>query len=61
MLESGGVDVVGLRHIAFALASLNTKEAEEMLKNTSAGRKLNGYRNLQNAGQRAVLEGLVDS
>jgi acetyl coenzyme A synthetase (ADP forming)-like protein len=59
MFGSGGVDVEGLRDIAFALAPLSPQEAQELLQQTWAGRKLAGYRNLPPADEAAVIAALV--
>jgi hypothetical protein len=61
MLGSGGVVVKGLKDVAFALAPLNTKGAEEMLENTWAGRKLYGYRNLPTTDRQAVLVAFMNN
>ncbi len=44
MFGSGGVEVEGLKDVAFALAPLNQAEAREMILKTWAGRKLKGFR-----------------
>ena len=49
MFGSGGVEVEGLKDVAFGLAPLTQEEADHLLKSTWAGRKLSGYRNLQPA------------
>jgi acetyl coenzyme A synthetase (ADP forming)-like protein len=59
MFGSGGVEVEGLKDVAFALAPLSRREAEEMLDNTWAGRKLGGYRNIPPADREAVLDALL--
>ena len=46
MFGSGGVEVEGLKDVAFGLAPLPRAEAEEMLEKTWAGRKLKGFRDL---------------
>jgi acetyl coenzyme A synthetase (ADP forming)-like protein len=56
MFGSGGVDVEGLRDVAFALAPLPPSEADDLLARTWAGRKLAGYRNLPPADAGAVTE-----
>jgi acetyltransferase len=58
MFGSGGVEVEGLKDIAFALAPLNLQDAEYLLEKTWAGRKLRGYRHLPPADRRGVLETL---
>ena len=59
MFGSGGVEVEGLKDVAFALAPLTRREAERMLERTWAGRKLNGFRSLAPADREAVLDALV--
>jgi acetyl coenzyme A synthetase (ADP forming)-like protein len=59
MFGSGGVEVEGLKDVAFALAPLTCREAEGLLEKTWAGRKLNGFRNLVPADREAVLDALV--
>jgi len=59
MFGSGGVEVEGLKDVAFALAPLTRSEAEEMLEGTWAGRRLRGFRNLPPADRASVLECLL--
>jgi acetyltransferase len=59
MFGSGGVEVEGLKDVAFALAPLPRAEAEEMVERTWAGRKLRGFRNLPAADRGAVLDALL--
>jgi acetyl coenzyme A synthetase (ADP forming)-like protein len=58
MFGSGGVEVEGLKDVAFALAPLTSEEADHLLESTWAGRRLNGFRNLQPADRIAVLNTL---
>lgn len=58
MFGSGGVEVEGLKDIAFALAPLNRQDAEYLLEKTWAGRKLRGYRSLPPADRPAVMDTL---
>jgi acetate---CoA ligase (ADP-forming) len=60
MFGSGGIDVEGLRDIAFALAPLSSREAMQLIQQTWAGRKLAGYRNFPPADQAAVIDALVN-
>jgi acetyltransferase len=55
MFGSGGVEVEGLKDVQFGLAPLSHEEAEYLLDNTWAGRKLRGHRNLPPADRAAVL------
>jgi acetyltransferase len=59
MFGSGGVEVEGLKDVAFALAPLSRTEAEQLLDSTWAGRRLRGYRNLPPADGEAVLEAVL--
>jgi acetyl coenzyme A synthetase (ADP forming)-like protein len=59
MFGSGGVEVEGLKDVAFALAPLSRAEAEYLLEHTWAGRKLLGYRSLSPADREATLEVLL--
>ncbi len=56
MFGSGGVEVEGLRDVEFALAPLTPCDAQSLLENTWAGRKLNGYRSLPPADRQAALD-----
>jgi len=59
MFGSGGIEVEGLDDVDFALAPLLQTEAEEMLANTWAGRKLDGFRNIAAGDKTAVLDILI--
>jgi acetyl coenzyme A synthetase (ADP forming)-like protein len=59
MFGSGGVEVEGLKDVAFALGPLTQAEAESLMRKTWAGRKLDGYRNILPADKSAVVEALV--
>jgi len=59
MFGSGGVEVEGLKDVAFGLAPLTPGELEAMLEQTWAGRKLNGFRSLPPADRAAVRAALV--
>jgi acetyltransferase len=56
MFGSGGVEVEGLKDVAFSLAPVTNQDAEWMLQNTWAGRRLQGFRHLPPADRSAVLE-----
>lgn len=56
MFGSGGVEVEGLKDVAFALAPLLPSEAGDLLQRTWAGRKLDGFRNIPPADGDAVKE-----
>jgi acetyl coenzyme A synthetase (ADP forming)-like protein len=56
MFGSGGVEVEGLKDVAFALAPVTDQDADWMLGNTWAGRRLLGFRNLPPADKQAVLD-----
>ena len=58
MFGSGGVEVEGLKDVAFALAPLTAADTEYLIRSTWAGRKLSGFRNLPPADKQSVLEAL---
>ena len=58
MFGSGGVEVEGLKDVAFALAPVTGEEAEYLLNNTWAGKKLAGFRGTPPADRQAILEAL---
>ncbi len=59
MFGSGGVEVEGLKDVAFALAPLNQAQAREMMRKTWAGRKLKGFRNIPPVDEESVIDVLV--
>ncbi len=59
MFGLGGVEVEGLKDVAFALAPLTIPDLEWLLENTWAGRRLRGFRNLPPADRQAVLNALL--
>lgn len=59
MFGSGGVEVEGLKDVAFALAPVTREEAEYMLERTWAGRRLRGYRHIPPADREAVIDALT--
>ncbi|HLF26276.1 MAG TPA: acetate--CoA ligase family protein [Anaerolineae bacterium] len=59
MFGAGGVEVEGMRDVAFGLAPLSRPEAEAMLDATFAGRRLRGYRNAPPADREAVVDALL--
>jgi acetyltransferase len=59
MFGSGGVEVEGLKDVAFALAPLTPAEASKMIRRTWAGRKLKGFRHLPAADEEAVIDALI--
>ncbi|MEW5828024.1 MAG: acetate--CoA ligase family protein, partial [Chloroflexota bacterium] len=59
MFGSGGVEVEGLKDVAFALGPLDQAEASDMIRRTWAGRKLKGFRNIPPADEAAVADILV--
>jgi acetyltransferase len=56
MFGSGGVEVEGLKDLAFALAPLTLRETEALLEGTWAGRRLKGFRNIPPADRQAAIE-----
>ncbi|RJP54008.1 MAG: CoA-binding protein [Anaerolineaceae bacterium] len=59
MFGSGGVEVEGLKDVAFCLGPLNQAEAEGMMRKTWAGRKLKGFRNIPPVDEEAVRDVLI--
>ncbi len=59
MFGSGGVEVEGLKDVAFALAPLSRLEAQEMMRKTWAGRKLRGFRSLPAVDEESVIDVLI--
>ncbi|HRQ23023.1 MAG TPA: acetate--CoA ligase family protein, partial [Anaerolineales bacterium] len=59
MFGSGGVEVEGLKDVAFCLGPLNQAEAESMMRRTWAGRKLKGFRNIPPVDEEAVRDVLI--
>ncbi|MBN2500546.1 MAG: acetate--CoA ligase family protein, partial [Anaerolineales bacterium] len=59
MFGSGGVEVEGLKDVAFALAPLTDQDVDYLLANTWAGKKLAGFRSLPAADREAVIDVLV--
>jgi acetyltransferase len=60
MFGSGGVEVEGLKDVAFALAPLNQAEAGKMIRKTWAGRKLQGFRHIPPADEDSVIDVLIN-
>jgi acetyltransferase len=59
MFGSGGIEVEGLKDVAFALAPLNQAEAREMIRKTWAGRKLKGFRSIPPVDEDSVIDALI--
>ena len=59
MFGSGGAEAEGIKDVAFALAPLNAAEAADLIKQTWAGRKLDGFRNIPQADRAAVEDAVV--
>ena len=59
MFGSGGIDVEGLKDVAFSLAPLTVREAGRLIERTWAGRKLAGWRSIPPADRDAVREALL--
>jgi acetyltransferase len=59
MFGSGGVEVEGLKDVAFALSPLTRSEAIAMVEKTWAGRKLEGFRHFEPADREAVVNTLL--
>jgi len=59
MFGSGGIEVEGLKDVAFALAPLNQAGAREMIRKTWAGRKLKGFRSIPAVDEDSVIDVLI--
>jgi acetyltransferase len=59
MFGLGGVEVEGLKDVAFALAPLGLEDADFLLDSTWAGRRLSGYRSLPPADREQVRQALL--
>lgn len=59
MFGSGGVEIEGLKDVAFGLAPLSRSEAEVLLQKTWAGKKLAGFRNISPVDREAVIEAMM--
>jgi acetate---CoA ligase (ADP-forming) len=59
MFGAGGVEVEALKDVHFGLAPLDTFNAEWLVENTWAGRRLRGFRRLPAADREAVLDALI--
>jgi acetyl coenzyme A synthetase (ADP forming)-like protein len=59
MFGSGGVEVEGLKDVTFSLTPLTLQDAEWMLQNTWAGRRLRGFRNLPPADRQSVIDSIM--
>lgn len=59
MFGSGGIDVEGLKDIAFHLAPLTEREADRLINHTWAGKKLGGWRSIPPADRAAVRDALM--
>jgi acetyltransferase len=59
MFGAGGIEVEGLRDVAFGLAPLSRGEAETLVEGTFAGRRLRGYRHIPPADREAAIVALL--
>jgi acetate---CoA ligase (ADP-forming) len=59
MFGSGGIEVEGLKDVAFALAPISSDEVEYIMHTTWAGKKLYGYRNIPPADHEAAVDTLI--
>jgi acetyltransferase len=59
MFGLGGIEVEGLRDVAFGLSPMGRRDAERLLQETWAGRRLEGYRDLPAADREAVLQAVM--
>lgn len=60
MFGSGGVEVEGLKDVAFSLAPLDRRAAARLIARTWAGKKLDGWRNIPAVDRAAVIEILLN-
>jgi acetyltransferase len=58
MFGSGGVEVEGMKDVAFALAPLGVRETETLIDSTWAGRRLGGYRARPPGDREVVIDAL---
>lgn len=58
MFGSGGVEVEGMKDVTFSLAPPTKQDAESLLKQSWAGRKLDGYRNIPAVNKAAVIDAI---
>jgi acetyltransferase len=58
MFGSGGVEVEGMKDVAFALAPLSVRETETLIDSTWAGRRLRGYRARPPGDREGVIDAL---
>jgi acetyl coenzyme A synthetase (ADP forming)-like protein len=59
MFGSGGVEVEGLKDVAFALAPLTPHEAGLLLDDTWAGRRMRGFRSIPAGDRDAALNAVI--
>ncbi len=59
MFGSGGIDVEGLKDVAFHLTPLSVQEADALIDRTWAGKKLAGFRSIPPADRAAVRDALL--
>jgi acetyl coenzyme A synthetase (ADP forming)-like protein len=56
LVGSGGVEVELQRDVSMGIAPLTKSQAERMLENTQAGKRLKGWRSIPPADKKAVIE-----
>jgi acetyl coenzyme A synthetase (ADP forming)-like protein len=59
MFGAGGVEVEGIKDVAFSLAPVMDREIDYLLNDTWAGRKLKGFRNIPEADIEAVKDVII--
>lgn len=59
LVGTGGVEVELVRDVATAIAPLSPAQAERLLDETIAGKRLHGWRNISPADRTAVIDALV--
>jgi acetyltransferase len=56
LIGSGGVEVELQRDVSMGIAPITRSQAERMLENTQAGKRLKGWRNIPPADKKAVID-----
>lgn len=59
MFGAGGIEVEGLKDVAFALPPVTEGEADDLISRTWAGRRLDGFRNIPPADRTAARDALI--
>ena len=59
MFGSGGVEAEALNDVAFALAPIDAAEADDLMRRTWAGRRLDGFRSIARVDKSAARDALM--